>query len=425
MRESLFSTGGPMRQMTNARFLWLLLSLVLCPALPGAAAQAGETPTAPLHAALRQGIDASFNLENQEALAFYQKAIELDRDNPLGYAFRALGRLFAYETEFNLPLRVKDQGGMLQDVDETLLRGRKRIGQNSRDGNAYFAMALAKIVKIRWALTQKKYITVAQEAATIWDMLEKAKAAEPQNYDVYFPIGLLHYHLDHLPAAARFFSSLLVTAADHQKGLQELETAAQKGDLLKELAQAEISSVYTYFEEQPAQALPITLALKDRYPRNYNFAFALANTLSELQHFPEAYAVLQEIEKGIQAGQPPFAPQLQPRYDHLLGRILFNQGNFAAAWDCFQKALSDTSIYNARNRVSALVRMGMIYDLRGERKQAVELYTRALAVEGGEGIGQTEAQRYLKTPYVGRPKAPLPPRLNGEPATAEKAKQSP
>jgi len=36
------------------------------------------------------------------------------------------------------------------------------------------------------------------------------------------PWELLHYHIDHLPAAARFFSSLFITAADHDKGLQEL-----------------------------------------------------------------------------------------------------------------------------------------------------------------------------------------------------------
>ncbi|MDA8124552.1 MAG: hypothetical protein M0009_05110 [Deltaproteobacteria bacterium] len=394
--------------------LWALL-FGLCLALPGTAttARAGETPTAPFRATLRQGIDATFNLENREALAFFQKAIEMDRENPLGYAFLALGRLFSYETGFDLPQRTKDQEAMLRDVEEALLRGHKRIEKNGRDANAYFAMALAKIFKIRWALTQKKYVLVAQEAASIWEMLEKGRAADPQNYDFYFPIGLLHYHLDHLPTAARFISSLLVTAADHQKGLQELEIAAQKGDLLKELAQAELSSVYTYFEEQPAKAVPITQALRERYPRNYNFAFALANTLSELHRFPEALVIAQELEKGIKAGQPPFAPQLQPRYDHLLGRILFNQGDYAAAWDRFQKALADTSIFNARNRVSALVRMGMILDLRGERKKAEELYAQALAVEGGEGVGQTEAKRYLKTPYTLRPKTPLPAPTNG------------
>jgi tetratricopeptide (TPR) repeat protein len=149
--------------------------------------------------------------------------------------------------------------------------------------------------------------------------------------------------------------------------------------------------------------------LKNKFPRNYNFLFALANTLSELERFTEAFAVAREIETGIQAGRFPFVPQLQPRLDHLLGRILFNQGEYVRAAEYFQKALVTTvSVYNARNRVSSLVRLGMIHDIRRERKQAEEYYTRALAVEGGEGIAQTEAKKYLKTPYAPRPKGANP-----------------
>jgi tetratricopeptide (TPR) repeat protein len=313
---------------------------------------------------------------------------------------------------FDPQARTKDQEFLLKDVEEALGRGLKRIEKNPRDAQTYFAMALAKIVKIRWALSQKRYVVIAQESTHVWSYLEKAKTGDPQNYDVYFPLGLLHYHLDHLPAAARVFSTLLITAADHQKGLRELEIAAQKGDLLRELAQAELSSVYTYFEEQPARALPITRELREKFPRNYNFAFTLATALSELDRAAEALAVAGEIEKGIQTGTPPFVPELQPRFDHLMGRLLFNQGEYARAEERFRKALADTSIANIRIRTSALVRLGMIHDIRRERKQAEEFYTRALAVEGGEGPAQIEARRYLRTPYVPRSKSPaaaIPP----------------
>jgi tetratricopeptide (TPR) repeat protein len=393
----------------HCRLIFLILPCLAFLSAAPSETGAAETQPAPLRAYLRQGIDKAFNMETQSALGFLQNAVELDRENPLGYSFLALARLFTYEMEYDLQERAKHQELMLQDIGEALARGLKRIEKDPRDGEAYFAMALAKIVKIRWAITQKRYVVIAQETASAWDYLEKVKAEDPQNYDVYFPIGLLHYHLDHLPTVTRFLSSLLITAADRRKGLQELVLAAQKGDLLKELAQAELASVYAYFEGQPTQALPITLELKKKYPRNYNFLFALANTLSELQRFPEAFAAAREIETGIQTGRPPFVVQLQPRLDHLTGRILFNQGEYVRAAEFFQKALITTvSSYNARNRASSLVRLGMIHDIRRERRQAEEYYTRALAVEGGEGIAQTDAKRYLKTPYVPRPKGSNP-----------------
>jgi tetratricopeptide (TPR) repeat protein len=385
-----------------AAILFLCLSFLL----PAGEAAAAETQPDRLHAYLRQGIENSFNLDHAGAISSFQKAVELDRESPTGYAFLALAQLFSYETSFDSKEREKSQEAMIRYVGDAVARGEKRVGNNPRDGQAYFALTLAKIVKVRLALMQKSYFTIAKESANAWDYLEKMRAVDPNNYDSYFPMGLLHYHLDHLPGVTRLLSSLLITAGDRHKGIQELELAVQKGDLLRELAQAELSSVYINFEKQPAQALAMTLELKERFPRNYNFSFSLANILSELGRFDEAYAIARDLEKGIQGGKPPFAPQLQPRYDHLLGRTLFNQREYARAGEYFQKVLKDTALYNARIRASALLRLGMIHDIRQERKRAEEYYNRALEVEGGEGVAQVDAKQYLKTPYVPSSKNP-------------------
>ena len=385
-----------------AAILFLCLSFLL----PAGEAAAAEIQPGQLHAYLRQGIESAFNMDHAGAISSFQKAVELDRESPTGYAFLALDQLFSYETSFDPKEREKSQEAMIRYVGDAVARGEKRVGKNPRDGQAYFALTLAKIVKIRLALMQKSYFTVAQESAYAWGYLEKTRAADPNNYDNYFPMGLLHYHLDHLPGVTRFLSSLLITNGDQHKGIQELELAVQKGDLLRELAQAELSSVYINFEKQPAQALAMTLELKERFPRNYNFSFSLANILSELRRFDEAYAIARDLEEGIQGGKAPFAPQLQPRYDHLLGRILFNQREYARAGEYFQKALKDTAPYNARVRASALLRLGMINDIRQERKRAEEYYNRALEVEGGEGVAQVTAKQYLKTPYLPPSKIP-------------------
>ena len=377
-----------------AAILFLCLSFLL----PAGKAAAAETQPGQLHVYLRQGIESAFNLDHTGAISSFQKAVELDRESPTGYAFLALASLFSYEMVFDPKERLKNQEEMLRYIDDAVTRGEKRIAKNSRDGQAYFALTLAKIVKVRLAIAQHSYLTLAQESVNAWNYVEKARAADQANYDIYFPMGLIHFHLDQLPGVTRFLSSMLITAGDHHRGIQELELAMQKGDLFRELAQAELSSAYINFEKLPAQALAITLELKERFPRNYNFSFSLANILSELGRFDEAYAIARDLEKRIRDGS--LAPQLQPRYDHLLGRILFNQGEYARAGEYFEKVLKDTAPYNARIRASALLRLGMISDVRGLRKQAEEYYRRTLEVEGGEGVAQVDAKQYLKTPYL-------------------------
>lgn len=382
------------------RILFYTLCLPFLILTIGAEAQAAQPQSNQLRSYLRQGIEKAFNLERQSAIAYLQKAVDMDRENPTGYAFLALAHMFFYEMSFDPKDREKNQDAMLRYVSETLVRGEKRIGENPKNDQAYLAIALAKIAKIRWAIGQKRYMIVAQETSNIWEYLEKAKEGNSQNYDIYFPMGVLHYHLDHLTGVTRFFSSLMITSGDRQKGLQELELAARRGDLLKELAQAELASVYLNFEKQPGRALPIARDLKEKYPSNYNFSFALANTYSDLRKFDEAFAIARDIEKYIRTGNGSSVSPLKPRYDQLMGRILFSKKEYDRAAEYFQKSLQDKAPYNARVRAWAFVRLGMIHDIRNEREQAEAYYSSALSVEGGEGAAQVEARKYLKSPYV-------------------------
>ena len=393
-----------MKKYSGAFYLFALFAFCLIFTYGNASATTAPLQADPFNILLRQGIEKAFNMENKEANASFQKAIEMDRENPTGYAFLAIAHLFFYEMSFDPKEREKNQEAMLHYVAETIAKGEKRIGKNAHDDQIYFAMALAKIAKMRWDIPQKHYATVASEALDIWHYLEKAQKVNPKNYDYHFPIGLLLYHLDHLQGLTRFLSFWVITPGDSKKGLRELELVAQKGYLLKELAQAELSSVYLNFEKEPARALPYIQELKGRFPYNYNFLFALANTLSDLHRFGEALAIAQEIENAILTGTPPFVPQLQPRYEHLMGKVLFDQGEYSRASEYFQKSLKDPSPYNARIRAWALVRLGMICDARKDRKQAMDFYSRILGMEGGEGAAQVEAKKYLKTPYVPPPK---------------------
>ncbi len=354
----------------------------------------------PLQTYLRQGIEKAMNLDFQSAIGYFQKGVQLDREDPLPSAFLSLTYLFACEMVFADRERLSNQDSMLRYGDETLAKGQKRIERNPQDARAHFAMGLASFVKVRWAVRQKSYLTVAHEAVNAWNYMQKARETNPQDYDVLLPIGMFHYHIDHLAGLTRFLSSLFITSGDHRLGLQEVELAAEKGDLLKELAAAELSGILITYEKRPAKALPLILKLREEFPQNYNFSFGLANIYSELHRFDEAFAIAAELEKGIQSGKAPLVPQLQPRYENLTGKIFFNQGNYFQAEECFQKVLKDTSRYNSYNRASAFLYLGMIHDLSKERKKAEEYYSQVLKMEGGQGNSLTLAKKYLKDPFV-------------------------
>jgi tetratricopeptide (TPR) repeat protein len=387
--------------MKRVPFLWFFLS-GLCLGvllLPGPKVSAAELPKDQLKTFLLSGIEKALNLDEQEAMAELRKAVELDRENPIGFSFLAMNHLFFYETSFSEKEKKTEEAALVKAVEDARTRAEKRIEKNPQDGGAYFSLALEAMVKDRWEMDRKNYFRAFREAQRVWDYLEKIRELDPGNYDVYYPMGILHYYLAQLSGVARGIASVFITSADREKGLKELELAAEKGYFLKDMAQSNLVSIYYLIEKQPERALPLAKQLREKYPRNYNFCFALADTLSRLGRFEEAMAAAREIETGIKSGIPPYRPELWPRYQQLLGKIFLDQGDYEKATEYLKLALKDQAPYNARVRAWALVRLGMIQDARKERKLAEDYYQKALEVEGAEGGAQRAAKEYLETPY--------------------------
>jgi tetratricopeptide (TPR) repeat protein len=348
---------------------------------------------------LRRGVEKGLNLSDQEAVAELTKALELDRKSPVAYAYLAMAYLFFYETGLDEKERKKNEISLLRAVEDTQTLAEKRLEENPRNADACFSLAIARMVKNRWEILRRNYFRAFREAQAVWDLLEKIRELDPQNYDVYYPMGVLHYHLAQLSGIARWVTSVFITSGDRERGIREFETAHQKGRLMRDLAASSLVSAYSGYEKQPARALPLAKKLKEKYPGNYNFSFALVNIYSDLGRYEEAMAVAGEIENEIKAGRPPYRPELWPRYHQSLGKISLDRGDYEKAAEYFKQALKDTSPYNNRVRAWALVRMGMIHDVRKERKQAEDYYRKALDLEGAEGLAQRAAREYLETPY--------------------------
>ena len=386
-------------KMPRIGFIVIFIAFCLFPSFSPA-----ESPLEQIKAFLQRGMEKGLHLDEKAAMVELEKAIELDRENPMGYAYLAMAYLFFYETAFEEKEKKLKEVFLLRAVEDAQVRAEKKIDKDHQNGEAHFAVAIAKMVRNRYEIILKNYFRAFRQAQNVWEYLEKAKELAPENYDVYYPMGVLHYHLSQLSGATRWITSLFITAGDREKGLKELELAAEKGVLMRDLAQSNLVSAYSGYEKQPARALPFAKRLKEKYPNNYNFSFALANILSDLGRTEEALSIAQEIANGIKSGNPPYRAELWPRHSQLLGKIALDQGEYDKATGHFNQALKDKAPYNARIRAYSLVRLGMIQDARQDRKTAEEYYRKVLDLEGAEGAAQRLAREYLETPYAPPPR---------------------
>jgi tetratricopeptide (TPR) repeat protein len=82
-----------------------------------------------------------------------------------------------------------------------------------------------------------------------------------------------------------------------------------------------------------------------------------------------------------------------------------DQGDYASALTFFQRALQVPTPSRYRWITAwAWTRSGMIYDVQGDRQEAVRRYRAALDVET-DGVARDLARQYLEVPYRGRQRA--------------------
>ncbi len=236
----------------------------------------------------------------------------------------------------------------------------------------------------------------------------EALALRPDLYDAYYGLGLYDLSLSQLSRLLRSAASLVLPAGEPDRGVEKLRLAAERGTFTRPLAQMALFRHLVDVEQQYAEAAAQGQALLDRYPNNPDLYFPLALSYSEAGRSDEALGVARRVGARIEAGAPPFTHEMLPRYEQLMGKLYMDMGEHATALRFFQRAIDHGNKAYAWVTAWAWTRSGMIYDLHGDRAEAVRRYRRALEVET-EGLAKEAAQEYLATPYTGKNERPRRP----------------
>jgi hypothetical protein len=111
--------------------------------------------------------------------------------------------------------------------------------------------------------------------------------------DAYFGIGLYHYYAAIAPAAAKILRWLLFfPGGNREQGLQEIERARERGEILKGEVDYQLSVIYLWYEHKTREAIDLVSGLDARYPRNPHFHQRLAEIRDVYLHDPAASAAL-------------------------------------------------------------------------------------------------------------------------------------
>lgn len=114
--------------------------------------------------------------------------------------------------------------------------------------DAWFFVGASYGLRVPFRALRGERLAAARDGKEAKDALERALALDPSMQDAYFGIGLYRYYADIVPAALKFFRwMLLMPGGNKVEGLQQMQRARERGELLRGEADFQLAWVYLWY----------------------------------------------------------------------------------------------------------------------------------------------------------------------------------
>ncbi len=241
-------------------------------------------------------IQTDIYLDNfQTAHDFSDSLISLDKNDPIGYLFKAAVYLSEMtDTEENLyPLVFKNL------IDTVILLGEKNITAVDSNSSAWNCLAVGHARAYR-SLYESRFGSMTSALKNGF----KAKSAyqdglnyDSSVYDIYGGLGMYHYWKS---AKAGFLRSLRIFNDDRQKGIDELYLTIDSSEISADAARSSLIWIYLD-KEQFDTAAVIAQKMYQKYPEGKIFLWALAQIYFQSEQFDKAVETYQFLLEKLTA----------------------------------------------------------------------------------------------------------------------------
>jgi tetratricopeptide (TPR) repeat protein len=371
------------------------------------------------------GNEAFYNLDYDQAIAAYEKAMAASPNNPAYHNFVAQSLLYremfrdgALESELvsgnNSFLRrpkmeppADVEKRFFAEIDRSMQICQARITKNPRDTVALHTLSVAFALRANYGfLVRKSWRASLYDSSQARKYDNQVTEIDPGDYDARLLQGGYDYIVGNLSWSLRALGFIAGYHGDKQRGLHTIEEVAAKGNENRVDAQIVLCALYRR-EGQASRAIPLVSTLIVRYPRNYLLRFELAQMYGSTGDRKSALRTLSEIARLKQENAPGY--ERVP-----WEKIYYETGNLQFWFDDLDGALANLKKVTGtpeqlkeldlNTGVLALMRQGQIYDLEKRHNLAIQAYREAVKF-APEAEAARESQHYINSPYT-RPTHP-------------------
>jgi hypothetical protein len=384
-----------------------LAPLVVLFAVQAAAAQAGLVSS---------GYQHFYSLEFDQAIADFQAYAAQAPADPAAHNHLAEAVLYrdmflagALETELvsgNNPFlrrpkvnaSPEDERQFGSEIDRAIGLAQARLEANPRDTAALYDLGVAYGLRANYAfIVRKAWRDALHDATSARRAHARASDIDASFLDARLVQGLYDYVVGSLPFHLRFLGLFAGFHGNKDDGIRAVELVAAKGRLDPEGARVLLCAIYRR-EHKPHKAIPLLLDLLGRFPRNFLLRMELAQMYSDTGEKDKAIASLERLRRLKRSGAPGLARLPIEKICFAEGNIQFWYNDLDAALANLKQAAAAAEELDLNTGVLVWMRLGQIYDLRGERPLALAAYRRAIQFAPASEAAR-ESRQYLAAPY--------------------------
>lgn len=349
---------------------------------------------APLHGQIRAGLDHLYNMEYEEADQVFQSLIKTQPDNPAGYAYEAVTcwlremhrRQELTLQRFTSPEYFSQAGQAKAVVDsaldaririlvaQTIDKARARLSADKHDKGALFWRGMAYQTLANYEMTMRGNAWAAfRAAAKMYRDYKELLRLDPSFVDARLSTGTYNYVMASLPWSVKWITLVLGYSGDKERGLRDIELAANEGDLVAEDACFMLALLQTR-EGNFQKARECMDKLRAKYHNNYLLDLEAAWLSMRMGRPADAVTVYKELIGERRQGRGAIMQLEQAALELHLAAALSASGKHGEAAEILRATLKRGDGTSQRNRTLVQLELGKTLERSGNRTDAIVLY---------------------------------------------------
>jgi tetratricopeptide (TPR) repeat protein len=312
----------------------ILASFGLALALPVAQAQAAppSSDTDLLNTA-RQGMQRLMNGDVEAALRRFQDVQRQDPDSPLGYLFQADAYWWKiYLTTGNLVdpdvFDVVSKNTSPYDstfeslVQQAISKAEARVRTHDNTARNLLNEGMSYGLLARFYGLRDNDLPTARAGKKMRALLLQALKLDPSLTDAYLGVGIYNYFVDTLPTIVKMLRFLIgLPGGSREVGLQQLETAARHGDLVRGEAKFYLAKDFSRGNErQYAKSLALFQELVTEYPDNPLWKLVEGSLMIRLGRADEGEALYRQVVTSTASAETEVGKSIHAQAEQALAR---------------------------------------------------------------------------------------------------------